>query len=271
MSTVFIPSRGDLEKVRSDFRRSFSDLRPWLVLSFFELRQTYRRSFFGVLWMPVSTAVVVLVMGFLISAVWGNPIERFLPFLAIGLIIWNYINNTVQTCAQTFTSNADTILQFDRPYSSYILKTVASESIRAAHSVPVFLIVAITFGILPSEPYFLLLLSIPLLILNLTWMGLLIAVITVRFRDVSSLVQNLFTPLFWLTPVLYEPETLSGRVRDVINLNPLTHILEVVRSPFLNQTPSTLNWFVAIGVAIAGWVLTILFFARFRSRIAYWL
>jgi len=271
MSSVLIPSYIDLKKVLRDFHRSFSDVRPWLVLSFFEIRQTYRRSFFGVLWMPVSTAVVVLVMGFLISAVWGNPIARFLPFLAIGLIIWNYINNTVQACAQTFTASADTILQFNRPYSSYILKTVASESIRTAHSIPVFLVVAITFGILPSETYFLLMFSIPLLIFNITWMGLLIALVTVRFRDVSSLVQNLFTPLFWLTPVLYEPETLSGRVRDVINLNPLTHILEVVRSPFLNQTPSTLNWIVAVGVAIVGWAFTVMFFARFRSRIAYWL
>jgi lipopolysaccharide transport system permease protein len=35
--------------------------------------------------------------------------------------------------------------------------------------------------------------------------------------------------------------------------------------------PSATNWLVAGGMAVAGWVVALLVFGRYRRRIAYWL
>ena len=57
----------------------------------------------------------------------------------------------------------------------------------------------------------------------------------------------------------------------VIELNPLTHILEVARAPFLNQIPPLLTWLTVLGIAVFGWLLAFGLFARTRVRIPYWL
>jgi lipopolysaccharide transport system permease protein len=85
------------------------------------------------------------------------------------------------------------------------------------------------------------------------------------------IVTNLFTALFWLTPVLYEIDQLGGTMQRIVSYNPLYHIVEVFRGPLLLEVPTATNWLVALGTAIAGWLVLILLFARTRARIPYWL
>jgi ABC-type polysaccharide/polyol phosphate export permease len=77
--------------------------------------------------------------------------------------------------------------------------------------------------------------------------------------------------LFWLTPVVYELDQMSGPIRTLISYNPLYHVSEAFRAPLLLTTPSTTNWLVAIGTAAFGWLLLLLLFARTRKRIPFWL
>jgi ABC-type polysaccharide/polyol phosphate export permease len=53
--------------------------------------------------------------------------------------------------------------------------------------------------------------------------------------------------------------------------NPLFHLIDVTRAPLLGTAPSATSWIFVVGLAVAGWLLTIYVFARFRRRIAFWL
>jgi ABC-type polysaccharide/polyol phosphate export permease len=97
------------------------------------------------------------------------------------------------------------------------------------------------------------------------------AIFATRFRDVPMIVTNAFTALFWLTPVLYDVHQVGGAMEQIVIINPLYHILEIVRAPLLLAAPTALNWLVALGSAALGWLLLILLFARARARIPYWL
>ena len=77
--------------------------------------------------------------------------------------------------------------------------------------------------------------------------------------------------LFWLTPVVYEMDQMSGPIRTLISYNPLYHVIEVFRAPLLLTAPSAVNWLVAIGTAMFGWLFLLLLFARTRKRIPFWL
>jgi len=68
------------------------------------------------------------------------------------------------------------------------------------------------------------------------------------------------------------PELLPKRAGILLlNANPFFHLIEIVRAPLLGTFPSALTWQFGILLAMAGWFFTILFYGRFRSRIAYWL
>ena len=41
--------------------------------------------------------------------------------------------------------------------------------------------------------------------------------------------------------------------------------------PLLGGSAPMLSWLVAIAITIVGWVVTLVFFSRYRWRIAYWL
>jgi ABC-type polysaccharide/polyol phosphate export permease len=48
-------------------------------------------------------------------------------------------------------------------------------------------------------------------------------------------------------------------------------LIEIVRAPLLGNLPSALNWGASIGIAAVGWLVTLLFYGRYKRRIAYWL
>ncbi len=102
-------------------------------------------------------------------------------------------------------------------------------------------------------------------------MGFLCAIISARFRDVPPLIQNAFSALFWLSPVLYRPSQLSEQLQFFLQFNPLTHLFAIVRDPLLNEPINPLNWVVSVPLLGVGYFVTFFVFARFRSRISYWL
>jgi len=107
-------------------------------------------------------------------------------------------------------------------------------------------------------------------VICLSWMALVAAIISARYRDVPLMVQNALNILFWFTPLMYFPEQLHSK-RFIVDYNPFTHIIALMRGPLLGDTPTLNDWLVVLAIAVIGWAATFLFFARFRSRIVYWL
>ena len=108
--------------------------------------------------------------------------------------------------------------------------------------------------------------------INLSWMALFLGVFCTRFRDVPQIIASLLQVFFYLTPIIWMPELIPKRAGCLLlDANPFFHLIEIVRAPLLGKLPSALNWQVAILLAVAGWGITMLFYGRFRSRIAYWL
>jgi lipopolysaccharide transport system permease protein len=103
-------------------------------------------------------------------------------------------------------------------------------------------------------------------------MALIMGTLCARFRDIPQIVSNLLQVSFYLTPIIWMPELLPERAsKMLLDVNPFFHLIEIVRAPLLGATPSLLNWLVALALAMAGWIGGLVFFGRFRSRIAYWL
>ena len=243
----------------------------WYVLGISEVRQRYRRSMIGPFWVTISMGVQALVMGFVLSFLFNTDVTRFLPFLCISLVTWNFFSKSLTEGSNSFISMSGVILQIKRPYSIYILLVLWRNAIIYAHTIVIFFVASLIFGVYPTLTYFLMPFGLILFLANVSWMVFAAALLSARFRDIPLMIQNAFSVLVWLTPVYYLPEQLGPRARLVIELNPLTYVIEVARAPFLNQAPSTVAWAVAIGLAVTGWLVTFALLVRTRARIAYWL
>lgn len=264
-------SVGNLRIAARDLISGFLSYHIWHTLAWSELRQRYRRSTIGPFWLTLSMAVTVTVMSFVVGLLFQLRVEKVLPYIATNLIFWNFFSGTINESAMGFISAAQSILQVKRPVFSYIMKIIWSNCLILFHVSLVFIVLAIVFRIWSG--WMLLLLPMGLLIFfaNTGWIGLASAILSTRFRDLPMMIQNSFTVFFWLTPIIYTPEQISGTGAVVVQFNPLTHMFEVARAPLLGESFSLLSWSVAAGTAVVGWAATVLLFARARARIPYWL
>jgi len=245
--------------------------RLWTLFGYNDIKMRYRRSTLGPFWASLSMGVQVLVTGFVMAFLFHMTLQRFLPYICIGMILWAVLTNIISEGATAFVSSSELILQIKRPVFVYLLQVVWRNIIFGAHTIVVFFVVAFLFGVFPGPTYPLVIPGLVLFLLNCVWAAGVVAILSTRFRDIPLIVSNAFMALFWLTPVVYQLDQMSGKVKTLISFNPLYHVLEVVRGPLLLSAPSAITWLVAAATAVVGWLFLILLFARTRKRIPFWL
>lgn len=242
------------------------------VLGWQDIRQRYRRSSLGPFWLTISMGVLIGALGFVFSNLFGAPLKEFLPFLTIGLILWALITSVLNEGCTGFTDAEAMIKQIYLPPFIHILRVLWRNLMIFAHNLVIFPLVLLAFWVPMKATAFLSIIGLGLLIINLTWMALLLGVFCTRYRDIPQIISNLLQVFFYLTPIIWMPHLLPKRASMLLlDANPFFHLIEIVRAPLLGSLPSALNWQFSVIFAVVGWFITVLFYGRFRSRIAYWL
>ena len=262
--------------------RAFGDLRQgwkqrplWGYLGWQDIKQRYRRSVLGPLWISVTMAVVATAMGILYGALFGADIETFLPYVATGLLIWYFINGCILEGSEVFIANEGLIRFLPAPLSLHIYRLVWRQSLFFVHNLVVWLALILIF---PQPLSWSLLLAIPaflLLVLNGAWISVLTGIVATRFRDIPPIIASLSQLLFFMTPIVWQYETLlknpavAERAR-LAELNPVMHFVEILRQPMLGQEIVWRHWYIAGAITVVGIAAALVCLRNYRSRVAYW-
>lgn len=262
-----------LKQVDSAVADVWTGISSWRLSHFLawqDIKQRYRRSTLGPIWMTLSFGVQIFTMGFLSAFLFGSALEKSFPYVCAGMLFWTLITQTINDGATLFVNSARYITQIKCPLTVFLLQTVWRNLLVAGHNVAIYIAIALFFLVAPSPSMVLWPLGLLLVLICLSWMALVSAVISARYRDVPQLIANILQILFWLTPLMYFPEQLHEK-RFIADYNPFTHMIALVREPLLGGEPSLNDWLIVLAIAVVGWIGTFLFFARFRARIVYWL
>ena len=240
----------------------------WGKLGWNDILQRYRWSFLGPFWLTVSMAVMVIALGIVYSQIFKTPINDFMPFLCLGLLIWNFINTVLNNAGALFTGAESYVRQIRLPYSIYLYRFIWSNVIVFAHNAVIYLGVMIYYEVWP-ETFLYAIPGLLLLVLNGALASLYIGIISARFRDIPQIIVSLTQIAFYVTPIIWKPEILGSR-SAILLFNPFHHLIEIVRGPLLGQLPS-LESYTAVGIITAvNLAAAAAFFIRFRARISYW-
>jgi lipopolysaccharide transport system permease protein len=256
-------------KARDDIAASARKWPVWHMLAWQEIRQRYRRSTFGPFWLTLSMGVQITVMGVVMASLFGQHFGRTLPYVALGFIFWSMIAGIINDGAMAFVGSSTWILQINLPLGTYIFQKIWSNTIAMAHNLAIFVVLIFIYR-LYALSILLFFVTLPIVLVALSWAPLLLAIVSTRFRDIPAIITNSFSLLFWVTPIVYRPEQLGHRIY-LAEYNPLTHILALLRDPLLGIVPSFNDMLWVCGTAVVGWAITFPFYARFRGRIAFWL
>ncbi|MEA2879149.1 MAG: lipopolysaccharide transport system permease protein [Hyphomicrobiales bacterium] len=241
----------------------------WGALGWHDIRQRYRRSVIGPFWLTISMGVMVFGLAYVYGAIFSQPLDKYLPYVAVGMIVFGLITSIANDASQVFILASRTILQTRAPLSLYVYQMLWRNLLIFAHNALIYLLIIPFFPVGLGLVSLLALLGLLLVIVMGAFVGVILATLSARFRDVPPIVNSVTQIAFFLTPIFWTPSALKGR-EEFIYFNPFYYVLEVIRMPLLGEVPPPTVWLVVIGMTILAGVVAVLFFARFRARIAYW-
>lgn len=237
-----------------------------------DLRQSYRRSVVGPFWITAGMGIQIVTMGLVFGLIFKTNLADYLPFLATSIIFWGLIAASINDACMTFISSESMIKQLSLPHYVYVLRVVWKNLLLAGHNLVILPIVLLWFSRLPGVTILSVFPGLFLLVLNLSWITLLLGMVSARFRDMPPIVASCITIAFYLTPVMWYPNLIDDNslAHLLLGLNPIYHWLQIVRLPIMGQWPTWENWGLALLSAGIGWVVTLSAYKKYRNMIAYW-
>lgn len=256
-TTVIEPTRG----WASLGLRDIWEYRELLMLLVWrEIKGAYRQTALGVSWLflrPIlNVLVLTLVFGMLVK-VPSNDLPYAL-FSLSALLPWGYFSNAVLRSAGSLVQNMEIISKVYFPRMIIAVAGVLSGLVDLAASFIVFVV----FMLIYRVPLRIEMLWLPGFILAAVLMaltvGLWLATLSVRYRDVSFAVNFLLQALMYLSPVIYPISSVPEKLVFFYQLNPMAGIIDGFRWALLGSTagspPGTTFW---ISMGIMGVLLVV--------------
>ena len=263
--------RPSLSMALSDMVLGLVSWRIWLSMAMSDIRQKYRGSILGPLWVTISMAAFTVGIGAVYANLFKMDLQAYLPHVAIGMVTWTLITGLVNESCVALIGAEGFLRQMRLPLTVFIYRTIARNTLVLLHHALIIVGVLAWYGIAvgPGGVLLALLAVLLLLVTGFGW-GLALACICMRFRDVAQIVATMITGAFFVTPVLWKGHLLVAD-HPALLLNPFYYLLEILRQPLTIGVFNPQHWLVSAGIALLGLLTGILVFRVARPRVTYWI
>lgn len=227
-----------------------------------DFKTLYKQTILGPLWIiinPLFTTIMYTIVFGNIANISTDGLPQIV-FYMMGTTLWTYFSTCLTKTSTTFTNNANIFGKVYFPRLVTPISTVISGLINFFVQFILFLIFVVYYcangaAIYPN----IYILITPLLLLQLAILalgfGIIISSLTTKYRDLAVLVT--FGVQLWMyaTPIVYPASQISGKLRTLMMLNPVSPIVESFRYAFLGS--GFIPWdFLIISILVT---ITVLF------------
>ncbi len=226
-----------------------------------ELKARYRGSFLGYFWSFVNPLLLLLVYSLVFTVVMpgarGSGLEPYAVFLFCGILPWTWFSSSLLESASVLVAGSNLVKKVLFPAEILPIVTVLTGLANFCLGLPVLAVFLVYYRVgvstadliwLPAVIAFQCLITLGL--------ALVASALTVLFRDIRDLLATLLTLWFFATPVVYPLWAAPTGARQVLLLNPLTHLI-VSYQEILFRPGADIRWQRML-VLCAGSVLTFL-------------
>lgn len=235
----------------STYIKNFKKYQPLLYeLVARDVKIKYRKSILGVLWTILNPLLMMVILSIVFSNLMKFDVENYSLYILGGQILFTFYNEATSGAMSAILGNASLIKKVYIPKYLFVLSRIASSSINIMSSFCAMIIVMLCTRTELHFTMFLAIVPIIFLVVFSLGVGLALAALTVKFRDVIHLYGVFLTGLMYLTPIIYPMSILPNWVRFIVNLNPLTWMVEMFRDVMIyNTIPSFTKIVVSLVVS----------------------
>lgn len=244
----------------------------WIYLGYIDVFLRYKRSILGPFWITISISLVILVLSTLWPQILSIDLKFFVPYFAIGYILWHWFSSTIIEASSSLSEFEGLIKQIKIPISAYLLRISLRNFLIFLHNSLLILLVLIIFKC-DVDIYNFLLISIPsllLLFITLTSIGILISIISVRYKDLTSIIGFIMQLLFFITPIIWHPDILI-KASIVVKYNLFYYWVDLIRQPLLGLEVNEYSLPVTLISSIIFLLISAYVIGRYKKNIINWL
>lgn len=267
------PGRLTLSEAIADITSGISCYSIWYTLALIDIKQRYRRSILGPFWITINSSVIILMISMVFSRIFKIELHLYVPFFAIGTIIWNFYSTTLNESCGTFLAVDSLMRQTRLPVFTHIMRVLSRNVFIFLHNFFVIIFVLIYFNKVPQISFVIeFIVGLSVVIINLSLISVPVAIISTRFRDVGQIIQNFIQAMYYITPIMWMPDLIpAGNLSKILLFNPFYYYVEILRSPLLSQEVSNFSYIIILGTTVFLFVGAIASLIYFKKRIVYWI
>ena len=201
-----------------------------------EIRGKYKGSFLGVLWSFVNPLLMTLVYAIVFPIILKSTQPHYVTFIVIAILPWTWFTTVIAQGTSTMITNGGIIKKVYFPREILPISVNTSGLINYLISCLIILIFLIFSGL--GVSWYIIFLPLIVLIQYILLQGIIFitSAINVYVRDAEYIINFLVMMLFYATPILYSSTLFPEKFRWILNLNPMTTIIESYRAVFYYQT-----------------------------------
>ena len=241
------------------------------LISVTEFKRSYLGTALGYLWSIARPLLLfaVLLTVFTQAFDLGNRVQQYPVLLLLNIVLFGFFQEATTQAVSSIVNQEAVVRKTQFPRLVIPLSVVLTSAFNLGVNLVVVFAFLLAYGVDPMWTWLLL----PFLLLALagltTTVATILSVLFPRFRDTAIIWGVTVTALFYATPVLYPIDIVSGKLRDVISLNPLTPLFTLARKWVIDPSaPAPDMWIVPVAIFVVLCVLAVWIFDREAPRIA---
>lgn len=241
-----------------------------------ELKARYRGSVLGFFWSFINPLLLLVVYSFVFTVVLPGThppeIEPYALFLFCGLLPWTWFSSSLTEAANSLMAGGNLIKKVLFPAEILPIVSVLANMMHFLFGLPILLVFLLYFRptiTIVEVLCFPVVVAVQLLFT--LGLGLLLAALTVHFRDIKDILSNLLTLWFFATPIIYPMHRAPGTMsKAVLNANPFSHFAVSYQEILFYRGPfGHWKWLLAIFAAsIVLFLIGYFLFDRLRDSFA---
>jgi ABC-2 type transport system permease protein len=236
-----------------------------------EIRARYKGSVLGFLW----TFLNPLLQLFVYSIVFGYFLRISIPgvsftlFLFVGIVPWTCFSSSLLMGLSVIVSNANLLKKVYFPRLILPLSSVIGNIVNLLLTLCILFPVLWLSGLPPNINYLYL---VPILILQAMLnfgFTLMLSAAFVYFRDLEHLLNVALMAWMYITPIIYNPDTIPGRLFHFLKLNPMFPVVTSYQDILLfNEAPDLVALFYLAAFSLLLGLAGLTIFNRIQRRFA---
>jgi lipopolysaccharide transport system permease protein len=235
-----------------------------------DIKVRYKQTVLGVAWAVLQPVFSMIVFTIIFGRFAKIPSENlpYAVFVYAGLLPWTFFNNAVTQGGQSLVNQQHLLTKVYLPRLFVPTACVGGALVDLLISFVVYAAILAYYRVVPSWQVIYLPGLLVLTVLAAMGLSLILAALTVAYRDFRYVVPFMMQALMYLSPVVYPVSIVPAQYHWVLALNPMAGIVDAYRTVILGKQWNVTMLAVSTASAVVLFSVGLLYFRSTERQFA---